>query len=100
MPRIVQSLTGLDIAQVTCGSYHTAAVCTSGDLYTWGGGIYGKLGHGNESGHSTPKRVEGLVGLGVCQIACGSRHTAVVTSTGALYTWGDVSLKMNCNSQH
>jgi RCC1 and BTB domain-containing protein len=49
--------------------------------------MYGKLGHGNESGHSTPKRVEGLAGLVVSQIACGSRHTAVITSTGALYTW-------------
>lgn len=53
------------------------------------GGMYGKLGHGNEAGCSTPKRVEGLVGLTVSKIACGSRHTAVVTNTGALYTWGD-----------
>jgi RCC1 and BTB domain-containing protein len=51
--------------------------------------MYGKLGHGNEAGHSTPKRVEALVGLVVSQIACGSRHTAIITSTGALYTWGD-----------
>lgn len=89
VPRIIQSLEGQVIAQVTCGSYHTAAVGVNGDLYTWGGGMYGKLGHGNESGHSTPKRVEGLAGLSVQQIACGSRHTAVITSTGALYTWGD-----------
>eukprot|EP00339_Tiarina_fusa_P026374 CAMPEP_0117080634 /NCGR_PEP_ID=MMETSP0472-20121206/56880_1 /TAXON_ID=693140 ORGANISM="Tiarina fusus, Strain LIS" /NCGR_SAMPLE_ID=MMETSP0472 /ASSEMBLY_ACC=CAM_ASM_000603 /LENGTH=577 /DNA_ID=CAMNT_0004808331 /DNA_START=392 /DNA_END=2125 /DNA_ORIENTATION=+ len=67
----------------------TAAVTGNGDLYTWGGGMYGKLGHGNEAGHSTPKRVESLVGLVVSQIACGSRHTAIITSTGALYTWGD-----------
>ena len=51
--------------------------------------MYGKLGHGNEAGCSTPKRVEGLAGLVVAQIACGSRHTAVVTSQGALYSWGD-----------
>lgn len=89
VPRIAHSLAGQAIVQVTCGSYHTAAVAVNGDLYTWGGGMYGKLGHGNESGHSTPKRVEGLVGLTVRQIACGSRHTAVITSTGALYTWGD-----------
>jgi len=89
VPRIAQSLAGQVIVQVTCGSYHTAAVASNGDLYTWGGGMYGKLGHGNESGHSTPRRVEGLVGLTVSQIACGSRHTAVITSTGALYTWGD-----------
>jgi len=51
--------------------------------------MYGKLGHGNEAGCSTPKRVDGLAGLVVAQIACGSRHTAVVTSQGALYSWGD-----------
>mmetsp|Transcript_29055 Transcript_29055/g.41088 ORF Transcript_29055/g.41088 Transcript_29055/m.41088 type:complete len:593 (-) Transcript_29055:1722-3500(-) len=89
VPRITQSLAGQVVVQVTCGSYHTAAVTGNGDLYTWGGGMYGKLGHGSESGHSTPKRVEDLAGLVVSQIACGSRHTAVITSTGALYTWGD-----------
>lgn len=56
-------------------------------IYTrWGGGMYGKLGHGNESGHSTPRRVEALVGLTIVDIACGSRHTAVVTNKGCLYT--------------
>jgi len=89
VPRIAQSLAGQVVVQVTCGSYHTAAVAGNGDLFTWGGGMYGKLGHGNESGHSTPRRVEGLVGLAVSEIACGSRHTAVITSTGALYVWGD-----------
>jgi Regulator of chromosome condensation (RCC1) repeat len=44
--------------------------------------MYGKLGHGNEQGAASPKRVDALVGLPVAQIACGSRHTAVVTSTG------------------
>jgi RCC1 and BTB domain-containing protein len=45
VPRIVQSLTGSVVTQVACGSYHTAAVCANGDLYTWGNGMYGKLGH-------------------------------------------------------
>eukprot|EP00531_Pseudo-nitzschia_arenysensis_P014444 CAMPEP_0116127674 /NCGR_PEP_ID=MMETSP0329-20121206/6962_1 /TAXON_ID=697910 /ORGANISM="Pseudo-nitzschia arenysensis, Strain B593" /LENGTH=626 /DNA_ID=CAMNT_0003621781 /DNA_START=253 /DNA_END=2133 /DNA_ORIENTATION=- len=89
VPRITRSLAGQVVTQVTCGSYHTAAVTGNGDLYTWGGGMYGKLGHGNEVGHSTPKRVEDLKGLAVSQIACGSRHTAIITSSGALYTWGD-----------
>jgi len=89
VPRLTHSLTGQIITHVTCGSYHTAAVSSNGDLYTWGGGMYGKLGHGNESGHSTPKRVEALFGLTIVDIACGSRHTAVVTNKGCLYTWGD-----------
>ena len=89
VPRIAQSLCGHVMVQVTCGSYHTAAVSSTGDLFTWGGGMYGKLGHGTEQGHSAPKRVEGLVGKKVSQIACGSRHTAIITRGGAIYTWGD-----------
>ena len=46
-------------------------------------------GHGNESGHSTPRRVDAMAGMKVTDIACGSRHTAVVTDRGCLYTWGD-----------
>lgn len=86
VPRLTHSLTGQIITRATCGSYHTAAVSSNGDLYTWGGGMYGKLGHGNECGHSTPRRVETLVGLTIVDIACGSRHTAVVTNKGCLYT--------------
>lgn len=37
--------------------------------------MYGKLGHGNESGHSKPCLVEALKGVFLIQIACGSRHT-------------------------
>jgi RCC1 and BTB domain-containing protein len=51
--------------------------------------MYGKLGKGSEAGHSTPTRVDALAGLIVSHVACGSRHTAIVTSTGALYSWGD-----------
>lgn len=29
--------------KATCGSYHTAAVTDKGELYTWGGGMYGKV---------------------------------------------------------
>lgn len=31
------------LPQATCGSYHTAAVTDLGELYTWGGGMYGKV---------------------------------------------------------
>ncbi|CAM9820772.1 unnamed protein product [Chrysoparadoxa australica] len=91
VPRAVQALSGKRTVQATCGSYHTAAVTDQGELYTWGGGMYGKLGHGNESGHSIPWRVEYLVNKGiiVSQVACGSRHTCIVSTEGEVYSWGD-----------
>ena len=89
VPRLVNSLVGQIVTQITCGSYHTAAVTNNGELYTWGGGMYGKLGHGSESGCSTPQKVEGLSSTHIKAVACGSRHTVAVSSTGALYSWGD-----------
>eukprot|EP00941_MAST-03F_sp_MAST-3F-sp1_P005053 g5053.t1 len=89
VPRLVEALRGKQISQVTCGSYHTAAVTVDGKLFTWGGGMYGKLGHGDETGHSTPCLVETLVGKTIVQIACGSRHTVALRMDGEVYTWGD-----------
>lgn len=89
VPRLINALSGKVVTQITCGSYHTAAVTNNGELFTWGGGMYGKLGHGSESGCSTPRKVEGLSDVHVGSVACGSRHTVAVTSNGAIYSWGD-----------
>lgn len=77
VPRLIQVLAGQVVTHVTCGSYHTAAVTGNGVLFCWGGGMYGKLGHGNEAGCSTPKRVEGLVGLAVAQVCFMNCITAM-----------------------
>jgi len=90
VPRPAVALAGQGVAGVTCGSYHTAAVGGDGDLYTWGGGMYGKLGHGDEEGHATPRRVGGVLeNVRVLAVACGSRHTSALTDCGHLYSWGD-----------
>ncbi len=70
------------ITHVACGSYHTAAVSDAGELYTWGGGMFGKLGHGDESGHSTPCLVQALLGRVVKQVSesvrvCACMHLCV-----------------------
>lgn len=89
VPRLVEKLQRYCITQITCGSYHTAAVTDSGQLFTWGGGMYGKLGHGDEAGHATPALVEALRASKVAQVACGSRHTVALLSTGRVLAWGD-----------
>ncbi|XP_071736239.1 PH, RCC1 and FYVE domains-containing protein 1-like [Rutidosis leptorrhynchoides] len=89
-PKLIESLGNTNIELVACGEYHTCAVTLSGDLYTWGDGHFGILGHGNEVSHWVPKRVNGpLEGIHVSFISCGPYHTAVVTSAGQLFTFGD-----------
>ncbi|KAL2557275.1 Regulator of chromosome condensation (RCC1) family with FYVE zinc finger domain [Forsythia ovata] len=89
-PKLIDALSNTNIELVACGEYHTCAVSLSGDLYTWGNGHFGLLGHGNEVSHWVPKRVNGpLEGIHVSSISCGPWHTAVVTSSGQLFTFGD-----------
>ncbi|KAG5577606.1 hypothetical protein H5410_057740 [Solanum commersonii] len=89
-PKLIDSLSHSNIELVACGENHTCAVTLSGDLYTWGDGDFGLLGHGNAVSHWVPKRVNGpLEGIHVSYISCGPWHTAVVTSAGQLFTFGD-----------
>ncbi|XAR51621.1 hypothetical protein NMG60_11006300 [Bertholletia excelsa] len=79
------------ITQVSCGEYHTAAISENGEVYSWGLGSMGQLGHCSlQYGDKEllPRRVVGLDGIFVKDIACGGIHTCAVTEKGALYAWG------------
>ncbi|GLU01743.1 hypothetical protein SLE2022_190300 [Rubroshorea leprosula] len=79
------------ITQVSCGEYHTAAISEKGEVYTWGLGNMGQLGHCSlQSGDKEliPRRVGALDGIVIKDMACGGVHTCALTSTGALYAWG------------
>ena len=90
-PRLIDSLKSKRIRDIACGSGHSAAIASNGELYTWGLGEYGRLGHGDTVTHLKPKLVEELVGKRVVQVACGSRdaQTMALTEEGAVYSWGD-----------
>lgn len=77
------------IAMVSCGFYHTGIVTIDGDLYMFGEGRDGKLGNGRTITHyiDTPQKINGLPK--VAMVSCGQNHTAIVTTDGDLYTFGD-----------
>ncbi|XP_013415675.1 probable E3 ubiquitin-protein ligase HERC1 [Lingula anatina] len=69
---------------------HTLALTADGEVYSWGDGDYGKLGHGNTATQKFPKLIAGpLSGKVVKCISAGYRHSAAVTEDGQLYTWGE-----------
>ncbi|XP_062227206.1 PH, RCC1 and FYVE domains-containing protein 1-like isoform X1 [Phragmites australis] len=96
--RVSGPLEGLQVSAVSCGTWHTALITSSGQLYTFGDGTFGVLGHGNRESISYPKEVESLKGLRTISVSCGVWHTAAVVeviisqsnaSSGKLFTWGD-----------
>ncbi len=62
---------GLSITAVACGSYHSCAIARDGTLFTWGGALFGKLGHGDEAPCPLPRPVAALRHTVVVQVACG-----------------------------
>ncbi|KAL8443652.1 hypothetical protein Emed_006670 [Eimeria media] len=91
-PRHVRALEKHHVTHVSCGAFHTAflAVTEAGmtSLYTCGLGLSGRLGLGDEEDRHVPEKVHELEGLIITEVACGGHHTACITSTGCLYTWG------------
>ena len=76
--------------QVACGSGHTLALTDGGDVYSWGTGWCGCLGHGKQSqSFAAPTLVKALCDVHNIQVACGAKHSMTVTTTGYLYAWGD-----------
>ncbi|XP_059157195.1 E3 ubiquitin-protein ligase HERC2-like isoform X2 [Physella acuta] len=90
-PRLIEALKSKRVRDIACGSSHSAAIISNGDLYTWGLGDYGRLGHGDNTTQLKPKQVMALAGQRVIQVACGSRdaQTLALTDDGVVYSWGD-----------
>ncbi|KAM8819843.1 uncharacterized protein ACNFOS_014551 [Eudromia elegans] len=89
--RVPQPVPGImeKVNKVACGGGHTV-VLTERDVYTFGVGQYGQLGHGTflfET--SVPKCVEHLRRHKIRSIACGENHTAVIAENGLMFTFGD-----------
>ena len=56
-PKMIEALQGKHVRDIACGSGHSAAVTSNGELYTWGQGDHGRLGHGDEVIQTKPKLV-------------------------------------------
>lgn len=76
-PMLVKEFDGKNISLIEAGQYHNA-VYADGELYTFGWGIHGQLGHGDIFTLDRPKKVRFFSGKRIRQIALGHAHTLVL----------------------
>lgn len=79
IPMKIESLAGLGVIKVECGSQFSVALTRSGSVYTFGKGDYYRLGHGNSEHVRRPKKIAALQGKKIVSIATGSLHCIAVS---------------------
>ncbi|XP_074419831.1 E3 ubiquitin-protein ligase MYCBP2 isoform X30 [Larus michahellis] len=80
----------LRAVQVSCGFHHSVVLMESGDVYTFGYGQHGQLGHGDVNSRGCPTLVQALPGPST-QVTAGSNHTAILLMDGQVFTFGSFS---------
>ncbi|XP_076926430.1 PH, RCC1 and FYVE domains-containing protein 1-like [Bidens hawaiensis] len=75
-PSMVQDkLVGEFVEEIACGAYHVAVLTSGSEVFTWGKGANGRLGHGDVEDRNTPTLVEALKDRTVKSLSCGANFT-------------------------
>ena len=76
-PRVVKGLEDKKLTFVSCGDTFTVAVNNDREVFSWGKGARGRLGHPSDEDCSTPKSVPLPLKLKVLSLSCSHSVTMV-----------------------
>ena len=83
---ILATATATATAEIACGDFHVLAVNKDGEVYSWGNGSDGQLGHGSVSNQATPSLVAGLPKI--AHVMSGGGHSGFITQEFGLMMCG------------
>lgn len=95
-PRLITSLQNAKIVGLAAGAAHSLAVTASGEVYSWGSGDAGRLGHGGAAvlkglamrSESKPRLIRALETQRIAAVTAGHAHSACVDSHGKVFLFG------------
>jgi alpha-tubulin suppressor-like RCC1 family protein len=87
-PRKMEAEGGTTFHEITCGGYHMLAIDKDSRLWTWGQGLWGKLGHGDQRTMYEAKMVDSLKYQLCASVAGGEAHSMCLLSLCRLTVTG------------
>ncbi|XP_074270927.1 uncharacterized protein LOC141594833 [Silene latifolia] len=85
--QVVSGLGSRRVKAVAAAKHHTVIATESGEVFTWGSNREGQLGYASVDTQPTPRKVSSLK-LKIKAVAAANKHTAAVSETGEVFTWG------------
>ncbi|KMQ90700.1 rcc1 and btb domain-containing protein 1 [Lasius niger] len=94
-PTRVAGLSEKCVVDIACGSHHSLALTSDGEVYVWGDDSYRHVDMCMIN-VDLPRQVKHeLEGKKIVHIACGSKFNMVVTDNGKLYSWGNNEISID-----
>ena len=96
-PRLIATLKNEGITEISAGAEHSLALTSSGEVYSWGCGDSGRLGHGLPSAllgrnkiksEFKPRLLRALETQKIVQISGGHMHSGCVSEEGRAFVFG------------
>ena len=88
IPILCSSLSNEDVVDIKCGSLHTLALTSSGDVLSCGYNLCGQLGRKTDDDYSSPfQKIEDLPEI--TRIKCGYDYSMCIDTNTDLYVFGD-----------
>ena len=81
-PRPLLAFTSIKPKTIACGTNHSIVVTEGGDLWTWGRGDAGQLGHGDRKDLWEPKLVRDVTDVWIISADGGDYHTIACADNG------------------
>ena len=81
-------MAGQRVVAVSAASLQSLALTADGDVWSWGNGGWGWLGHGDQQDQLLPKKIEAFAGQRVAAVSAGYAHSLANTADGGVFAWG------------
>ncbi|OMJ70835.1 hypothetical protein SteCoe_31113 [Stentor coeruleus] len=87
-PWKIEEIKNARFTKISAGTGHSLALDTKGDVWSWGEGLAGQLGHGVLDNEYYPKPIEELNGFRFIDISAGGQHSVCITKNEEVIVWG------------
>jgi alpha-tubulin suppressor-like RCC1 family protein len=90
-PLLLTQLRHRPVVSIACGEGHTIVLTVGGNAYSWGDNTCGQLGTGDTTHRLRPELMRHLRAAKIRQISAGKQHSAIISPSGLLFTFGSNS---------